>query len=145
MSLPTAYTEKTLATFMADEIGQFATVFSWTVGSTDAGSYAEVVNTVLEMAGKSAVADLAVVEARALARICIWRRVLKMAATEFDFEADGGSFTTSQVQSMASKALNEAIEEAGANGYGPYAIDMTHETYENDPSDLTSFEDETYD
>jgi len=101
---------------MADDIGDIATALSWAVGASDAGSYAEAVNDVLVLAGATAIGDVGVAEARALARVSIWRRVVRYIGGDKSFENDGLSFSKED-QAHAQACLAIAETEAMSAGY----------------------------
>jgi len=90
--LPASYTEKTIAEFMASDIGDIAAALVWTVGASDAGSYAEAVNDLLVLAGETAIGDVDVESARAYARLAVWQRVVKYLGGDLKYSADGMSF-----------------------------------------------------
>lgn len=133
MAIPAAYTEETLSLFMHKTIQAVADVLNWSVA---AGSYEEAVNNTLlsvgvddigEVQGRAALGAL-----RAVARVEVWRAVLAASAADFDFDADGGRFSRSQIHEMAK--TNLALAEADAASYSPtYRVVVDRVIYRNDP------------
>lgn len=137
MALPTSYTEKTLADYMDARLGPVADALAWTVGVADPGSYAEMVNEALTAYGVSDVTTITglanLAKLRALAEVALWRAVVFQTAGDFDFSADGGSYSRSQIHAQAKEAL--ALAEQRAVTYAPEyvvgvdAVRLVHDPY----------------
>lgn len=139
MAIPTSYDEAGLKAYLHAELGTMATGLEWTV---DAGSYDEIVYDSLFRYGQIDIGEITgadnVRRLRCLAKVFVWRAVVKAVAGDFDFSADGASFSRSQIQTMAEKALRMAEDEAG-----PYLYDddddnrnaacITKVTHKHDP------------
>jgi single-stranded DNA-specific DHH superfamily exonuclease len=131
MALPSAYSDATIGAFMVDELGPVATTLGWTYAG---GSFNEAINDLLVLAGLTAIADVAVGKARALARVAVWRRVVSHTAGDFAFSADGASFNRNQFHEQARARLIQVEADAGADGYlGAYQITTEDVAYINDP------------
>ena len=109
MAAPTIYDESELSDFMIAELRNVATVLGW----TDLSDMQEAVNETLIVYG---VEDIALASdipmLRAFARREAWRAAVASLAADYDFEADGGNYKRSQLQSQAVKALALAEEKA---------------------------------
>ena len=116
MAFPAGYTEKTLADFMHAKLGDMAGVLGLTVGESDAGSYAEVVYDALLAYGTDDISGIEGLEnirkLRALAKVAVWQFAADVLSTRYDFSADGGKYSRSQMQKMAKDALSLAITDA---------------------------------
>jgi len=130
MALPSSYNESTLTRYMLDTLGGIATTLSLT--AIDMG---ETVNDVLAAYGVSDIANATdVVKLRALARVGALRRAQAASLAWYDFSADGGSFSRSQVQAHI-KAMLAAAETDAIPYADVYAVTTATMTYtaEADP------------
>jgi hypothetical protein len=133
MPAPTAYTEKSLAEFMHSELGRVATVLGYSVGSNDAGDYAEAVNETLLVYGANTITDATSIQKlRALARLEAWKKAVGDLTTFFKFSADGGSFERQQMFDQA-KAKMESANVAAMAYDSAYSAVVTRVTPVNDP------------
>jgi hypothetical protein len=128
MALPASYTEATLKTYMLACLGGLGTVLGLT---TD--SFAEAVNDVLAAYGVDDIADVTdIPKVRALAKVAALRTAQAMAAGWYDFDADGGSFSRSQVAEQLAGLLAAAEGDALLYADG-YTIGTGTLTYVSDP------------
>lgn len=113
MTLPTAYTEATFATYLHAVAGDVASVLGYTIAG---GDYAEIINEALFMYGVDDIANVSGLEnlrkLRVFGRMALWRQALNDASTRFDFAADGGDYKRSQLHEMLLKALDAAEYDA---------------------------------
>ena len=135
MTVPDAYTEKTLADFMAAELGKVATLLGYAVGAGDAGSYAEAVNETILRFGAASMAECTeILKLRALARVEAWRKACNDLTTSYRFSSDGSSFERETVYQQAVQNLNRALGLAAVvDGSGAYVIGVTRLVPVNDP------------
>ena len=110
MTLPTVYTEKTLAEFMHNELGKVAGITGYNVGVNDAGSYAEAVNeTVLAYGVTSIINASDIQKVRALARVEAWKKACNDLAALYKFSSDGASYERQQMFANAQLNLGRAL------------------------------------
>ena len=113
MAIPSSYDEWSLAEYMDTILGEVATGLSWSVA---ANSYDEPVNEAIALYGVDDIAEISgrdnIVKLRTLSRVAIWRQVVRSTTGDFDFSADGGRYSRSQVNKMARQQLG--LEEATA-------------------------------
>lgn len=111
MTLPTAYTESELISFMKKTIGTAAEALGWvtSAGVAADGAFDEAVNDTLLTLGVEDVADYDGVAAiRAVARYHVWSHVVDAAAGLIAHSVDQQSFKLSDVQKQATIALARA-------------------------------------
>lgn len=132
MALPTSYTDATLKSYMLASLGAIGSTLGLTVASFD-----EAVNDILLAYGAATVALATdITKLRALARVAAIRQARTVAATWYDFSADGASFSRSQVLAALDGML--AMAEADAMPYSAsYAIGVGSMSYPDDPYPLT--------
>jgi hypothetical protein len=122
MTVPSSYTDSGLKAFMHGEVGEVGTILGW---SSSGGSYDEPLIDALFLSDAEDITDVTTVagvcKLRALARVAVWRQAVKRVAARYDFSADGGSYSRSQLQSMCADAL--AVAEAAAAPYMTEADD----------------------
>ena len=124
MTLPTVYTESGLNLYMRETLGGIAT----TLG-LESSDFVETVNDVLAAYGVSTIADATdIVKLRALAKVGALRRAQIAALSWYDFSADGGSFSRSQVQAQI-KAMLQAAETDAIPYADVYAVTTATMTY----------------
>lgn len=149
MTIPSAYTEKTLATYMDTLLGPVADALGWSAPVADAGDYAEAVNEAMLAYGTNDISTITgrdnIQQLRALARVEMWRQVVATTAGHYDFADATVNLKRSQIHEQASDNLNNA--EADAFRYGAYGYEATiqniqhvHDPYayvEDDDRNLT--------
>jgi hypothetical protein len=136
MSIPTVYTELTLAQYMHSLLGKMAAVLSFAEPTTEPGVYQEAVNEVMLALG---VSDLEcapdIRKVRALATREAWKLALDNLATAIDYSADGSRYDRSQLSLQAQATLNRAISDCFGLGIGMenYTASITTIEYQHDP------------
>lgn len=131
MPAPTAYTENELAAFLITTLGKVATALEWTAATTQV---VEAVYDTIHAYGVSVIADATDVrKLRALARVAIWRAVVRDTAGHYAVAAEGMSFNRQQLHEQATRALREAEGEAAEIGAGVAALLVTPVTHVHDP------------
>lgn len=143
MAAPASYTEKTLAQFMHVSLGKTAKALAINFGPNDAGDYAEAVNDALLAYGTDNIASISdianIQKLRALARVYAWQYVVSNFAALYDFSADGGQYSRSQLFKQAKESLG--LAQQGALAYDPayqinvVAIDHTQDPYRYRPEE----------
>lgn len=132
MPVPTSYTEEELAQYMHAALGKTAEALNLTAPA----SYEEAVNDALLAYGQTDITQItgaaAIQKLRALARVAAWRFVIANFAALYDFSADGGSYSRSQLLANAKEALKMA--EDAALPYGEnYAGKIVKVRHVDDP------------
>lgn len=124
---------------MRETLGGIAT----TLGLTTI-DFVETVNDVLAAYGVSDIADATdIVKLRVLARVAALRRAQVAALSWYDFSADGGSFSRSQVQAQIKAMLSDA--ETDAFPYtGAYAVTRATLTYTTEADPYQWTDDDAY-
>lgn len=113
MALPSSYTENTLRDYMLSVTATVAGALGWTaVNFTEAVTDALVGYGVTDIAQATDMAKL-----RSLAKVEAWRAVADATVADYNFSADGGSYSRQQVHQQAVAALQRAEAEAVARGY----------------------------
>lgn len=133
MSIPTSYTETTLADFMEDQLKNIATMLGWTTTPDD---YQEAVNEALLAYGETDISQITgtanLQKLRVLARAEVWKAALAAVSGDFDFSADGGSYKRDQIFQHIKDMLDRATTEALV--YDPlYAAEIEEVEYGRDP------------
>lgn len=137
MALPTAYTEATLKTYMLASLGALGTTLGLTMISFD-----EAVNDVLAAYGVTDIANATdIPKLRALAKVAAARTAQVTASSWYDFKADGGDFSRSQVATQVKTLLAQAESEALAYA-DAYTIGTGTFTYVADPYPFGADDDE---
>jgi hypothetical protein len=121
---------------MAGVLGYVASALAY----TDPTSYEEAVNEALLEYGVDDIADVTgrenIRKLRAVARVMVWRQVVRDTTGDFDFSADGGRYSRSQINEQARESLKLAESEAMALGalagyvVGIDAVSHIHDPYE---------------
>lgn len=123
MAIPSSYTESALRDYMVTVTANVAGAIGWT-----ATEFTEPVNDVLVAYGVDNITDATdIAKLRSLARVEAWRAVAGATVADYNFSADGGSYSRNQLHEQAVKALERAESEASANGYaatGAMTIDL---------------------
>ncbi|HLE52704.1 MAG TPA: hypothetical protein VI755_11615 [Anaerolineales bacterium] len=145
MAIPAAYTEKTLGQYMQTLLGKVASALALTAGPSDAGDFSEAVNDAVLACGTTDISTITglanITKLRALARVAAWRYVVDNFAALYDFSADGGSYSRSQLFKQAKESL--VLAQQAALPYDPayqaqvVAIDQKHDPYAYRPEDET--------
>lgn len=113
MALPSSYTESTLRDYMLSITANVAGALGWT-----ASSFTEAVNDALVGYGVSDIADATdIAKLRSLAKLEAWRALADATVADYNFSADGGSYSRQQLHQQAVAALQRAEAEAVARGY----------------------------
>lgn len=137
MAIPTTYTEKALAEFMHTTLGKVAKALDLHVMPDGPGDYAEAVNDALLDYGAQDIATITgmdnIQKLRALAKVCAWRHVVNNFAALYNFSADGGSYSRSQLFDQAKAALkiaeSQALPYATNNVIRIRKVDHIHDPY----------------
>ncbi|MCB0106903.1 MAG: hypothetical protein KDE53_13370 [Caldilineaceae bacterium] len=117
MAIPTSYTESELRTYMLGVVSAVANALGWT--ATD---FAEAVNDALSTYGVSDITEATnIAKLRSIAKVEAWRAIAGATVADFQFSADGGSYSRQQMHQQAVAALQRAEAEAVDRGY----IDVT--------------------
>ncbi|HLA87370.1 MAG TPA: hypothetical protein VJL10_05085 [Anaerolineales bacterium] len=132
MSIPTSYTESTLATFMHAALGDVAVV----LGYANPATYAETINDTLLAYGTDDISTISgqagILKLRTLAKVFAWQKAVGDLSTRFHFSADGGNYDRQQMFENAKKTLDSL--EIAAMAYDPaYSVVITKSRYKNDP------------
>lgn len=136
MAAPTSYSEITLATYMRDGIlKDISTALNWTLIPDD---YQEAINSALLMMDVDAISEIAgrsnIAKLRIAAQIAVWQQVISAVAGDYDFSADGGSYSRSQIHAMATKNLDRAESDGYNYGLTPnYTVDLINTHNRHDP------------
>lgn len=113
MAIPSSYTESSLRDYMLSVTANVAGALGWTaVNFTEAVNDALVAYGVTDSALATDVAKL-----RCLARAEAWRALVAATAADYNFSADGGSYSRQQLHEHCVAALERAEGEAVARGY----------------------------
>ncbi|MCA9941633.1 MAG: hypothetical protein KC418_23495 [Anaerolineales bacterium] len=112
MPVPTAYTEDELAAYMHSALRDVATAMGWSVAG---GDYDEPVIDTLLAYGEDDIADATdMKKLRALAMVAVWQAVVDATVGDYDFSADGGSYSRAQLHDHAVARLTQAQTDAAA-------------------------------
>lgn len=133
MSVPASYTESGLAQFMESTLAATAGVLS--LAAAD-GDFDEAVNSVLLAYGQTDISQISgssnIMKLRLLARVEAWRLALATVSGDFDFEADGGRYSRSQMHKQIKSNLTQA--ESDAMAYLPdYQVSAQDIVWTQDP------------
>lgn len=143
MSIPSSYTETTLADYMNDTLKNVADLLGWSPANND---YAEAINETLLSCGVDLISEITGREAirrmRAFARMHVWQSVVNATAGNYDFSADAGRFNRSQIHEQALENLQAAqVEVLSFNDQyrvGVDTLDFKHDPYQyRDEEDRT--------
>jgi hypothetical protein len=146
MAVPSTYTEKTLAEYMQAMLGKVAKALELTAVPGGAGDFQEAVNDALLAYGTNDISTISgmdnLLKLRALALKAAWQYVVNNFAALYDFSADGGTYSRSQLFSQAKQALEQA--ERQALMYDPayqasvVRLDHMHDPYKYRPEEESS-------
>ena len=113
MALPSSYTESALRDYMLASVGTVGSMLSLT-----ASSFTEAVNDALVAYG---VTDIAlatnIAKLRGIAKVEAWRLIVTTTVGEYNFSADGGTYSREQLHKHAVDALARADADAVSRGY----------------------------
>lgn len=119
-----------LSDYLNSTLGSLASYLDWSVSG---GSYAPIVNDVLELYGVATEAEATNLQKlHAIAKAELWKKVMTEVSADYSFSADGGSYNRNQVYEMAKGNFEIAL--ADALFYLPnYQIETGELTTEQDP------------
>jgi hypothetical protein len=139
MAAPTSYTEITLASFMLAALSSVATAMGWTA----LADVQEAINDTLLAYGVTDIIQATdIKKLRALAKVAVWQQVAAATAGDYDFSADGGSYSRSQLHEMAVDALG--LAQTAASVYDTdYQMGLVRVEWKNDPYSAADPEDST--
>lgn len=139
MPVPTSYTEATLADYMHAVLGPVGVALNY----MPATAYREPITETLLTYGTTDIATIAgaanLRKLRTLARVEVWRMVVGHVSGDFDFTADGATFSREQLHAMATANLKQAMadaevyDEADAAFDSSYRVGKDRVTYPQDP------------
>lgn len=144
MAPPTSYTETTFGAYLEDVLANMAVMLGWTQAGN---SFDEVINETLLAMGQTDIANVTDIRAiRAIGRLKAWQAVAMALASDYDFSADGASYSRSQAFEHAKAMINEAHLEAAEFDalYSAIVEDVTYteDPYENHDDYLSSYIDD---
>lgn len=132
VTVPSSYTEATLAQFMIDSLSDVAPV----IGKTSTNEFSEQVNDALILYGVDDIADATdIPKIRACAKVAVWRKALVDLMTRYSFQTDQQRFDRIEMAKLAKVVLANAEQEATAEGVvsiGP-VIEVGTLNYPDDP------------
>jgi hypothetical protein len=111
----------TLATYITDNFGQIKSQLGW----SDSLQIETITEKTLELYGVATEAEAT--DARklhAIADVAVWRQALADVSLDYNFSADGASYSRSQQADMIRKNLDDAINAAVAYS-AQYAIGVS--------------------
>lgn len=124
------YTPQTFKEYLHSLLGHTAAGLSWSVAG---GSYDEILSEALlaiDTDDITTITDNAGLgKIRAVGRYCLWSAVAAALAGEFDFSADGGSYSRNQAHENALKMLDRAEIDLAQYGLIGYVVTSSGATY----------------
>lgn len=132
MPVPTSYTEAEFADYLQRKLGSLATALNWTSSKQ---SFDEIIIDTLNALGVSNIEDVQEAEIpklRALGVVFLWRAVKGEVSGDYDFSADGASYSRSQVFGHAERMLTQAESDA-AQYLDLLTVKSARVTYHRDP------------
>lgn len=135
MAVISPYFLATFKAYLHTVLGTVATSLGWTV---NAGNYDEVVNDALLSLNTDDITTLTtntqLKQLRAAGRVSLWRMVASTLAGDYNFSADGGSYSREQAHAQALRMLQQAETDAAALGVlDGYEVTSTGASYGRDP------------
>ena len=113
MALPSSYNEAELRAYMVTVTSNVAAALGWSEAN-----FTEAVNDALVLYGVATIAEATdIPKLRTLAKVEAWRAVADATAADYQFSADGGSYSRQQLHQQAVAALERAEGDAVARGY----------------------------
>lgn len=130
-TVPTSYTDQTLAEYMHGLLAEMAAALGWSV---DNGDYDDpILDCLIEYGNVSYVADCTdIKKLRCLARVAVWDKVVAATSGDFNFSADGASYSREQVHNHAVARL-AAAKTAALPYLSSNTIEIYTADYPNDP------------
>ena len=108
MAIPSEYTEEELKTYMLGVLQSVGPASEWTTDDFDE----EVIDVLLQYGVTDISQATDIGKLRAIARVISWRKLMSAVSGDFDFSADGGQYSRSQVFKQAQAQLSEAERSA---------------------------------
>ena len=100
-----------LADYITDNFGQIKSQLGW----SDSVQLVTITEKTLELYGVATEAEATDTrKLHAIADVAVWRQALADVSLDYNFSADGASYSRSQQADMIRKNLNDAITEAVA-------------------------------
>lgn len=134
MAILAPYTDQTFAQFLHAVLGRVATALGWSVG---AGSYDLVIEETKLILGEGDLStiteDEGIRELRAIGRWSVWQHVANDTAGDFQFSADGGSYSPQQFHEHALAMAARYEMEAAEFGHGQLVVTTAKASYGLDP------------
>lgn len=128
MSVPAAYSEQDLLTYLVALLGKTATDLGWTTANV-----AEAYTDTLILYGVSSVGSATDIgKLRACARLAAWRAVEAETAPNYHFSTDGQSFHREQIHEHAVAMVKRARVEAQRHGI-EHSVSTLRVTRRDDP------------
>jgi hypothetical protein len=122
VAIPTSYTDSELKDYMHAELGAVSSALGWSVA---AGDYDHALVRVLRAFGVTDAADASdMSKLEALARREAWRGAMNETVGDYDFSADGGSYSRSQIHEQC-KARFETARAEAMQYDGGYAVETS--------------------
>lgn len=113
MALPSSYSEAELRAYMVTVTSNVAAALGWSEAN-----FAEAVNDTLALYGVTDIVEATdIPKLRTLAKVEAWRAVADATVADYQFSADGGSFSRQQLHQQAVAALERAEGDAVSRGY----------------------------
>ena len=130
MPLPVAYTESSLAGWLATELGNVAVLLGWNAAHAQIVAAVADTERVLEIDDVAALEDPRKIER--VARACAWDRAVQNLAALVDFSAEGQAAERSQAYRQAKEQHAAAVQAARAD-LGIGGIRFARRAYAADP------------
>lgn len=130
MPAPTSYTEEEFATYLHQSLGHTAEALGWSTAGND---YDLIVEETLLAMGVSDIDEVTDIrQIRALGQLHLWQAVANAVAGDYDFSADGASYSRSQLIQHAQQRL-ESARTAAMEWDPAYSAVVGEVTYHRDP------------
>lgn len=132
MPVPTSYTEAEFADYLQRAMGGLSGVLEWT---SDRQSFDEVIIDTLnamEVVNVEDVPESEIPKLRALGKVYLWKSISVEMSADYDFSADGASYSRSQVFEHAQRMLSQAEIDA-ADWLITSKVGVAKATYHRDP------------
>jgi hypothetical protein len=135
MAVLSPYSLATFKAYLHTVLGDVATRLGWTVVG---GQYDEVVTDALLILNADDIATLTsntqLKKLRAAGKLALWQKVAGFLTGDYDFSADGGSYSRSQAHDNALAMIKQAENEASALGVlEGYEVTSLAAKYTRDP------------
>lgn len=120
MAAPATYSEQGLFLFMRDEMQEVGRALNW---NNQVDYQPAIDETLLSFGAGVAVASITDIRLlRARARVYMWHRAAQATAGDYDFSADGGTYSRKQIHDHAVAMLLKAQSEAALLDGDMYAV-----------------------